>query len=282
MNRRTFSLSCLGALAALAVPITKRVMSPDTAHASEAPQADRDPNKPHISFLLYEGMTALDLIGPAEVLTGQGFSVDYVSKDKKPVYAESRSNRRLGLVPTATFSDINTTDILCVPGTSNPYIQIKKNEMVEWVSMVGQKAQWVTSVCTGSFILGAAGLLNGYKATSHWALAQELAYFGANPELERVVHDRNRVTGAGVTSGIDFGLVLLSLLIGDKAAQAKQLILEYDPHPPFNSGSPKTANQELIKTVQKQYQNYLKQVAPDSANLLREKAIQLGIKTQQG
>ncbi|GKT37577.1 hypothetical protein ADUPG1_003515, partial [Aduncisulcus paluster] len=87
----------------------------------------------------YEGMTALDLIGPAEVLAGQGFSVDYVSRDKKPVYAESRSNRRLGLVPTATFSDINTTDIICVPGTSNPYIQIKKNDMMEWVSLVGKR-----------------------------------------------------------------------------------------------------------------------------------------------
>jgi transcriptional regulator GlxA family with amidase domain len=227
-------------------------------------------------------MTALDLIGPAEVLAGQGFSVDYVSKDTKPVYAESRSNRRLGLVPTATFSDINTTDIICVPGTSNPYIQIKKNDMVDWVSQVGKNAQWVTSVCTGSFILGAAGLLKGYKATSHWALAQELSFFGASPILERVVHDRNRVTGAGVTSGIDFGLVLLSLLLGEKAAKAKQLILEYDPHPPFNSGSPKTADPELVLTVQKQYQHYLKQVAPDSAALLRKKATQLGVKTQQG
>lgn len=239
MNRRTFSLSCLGALAAIAVPTTKAVMSADTAHASETPQADRDPNKPHISFLLYEGMTALDLIGPAEVLAGQGFSVDYVSKDKKPVYAESRSNRRLGLVPTATFSEINATDVICVPGTSNPYIQIKKNDMVEWVSLVGKKAQWITSVCTGSFILGAAGLLKDYKATSHWALAQELSYFGAKPVFERVVHDRNRVTGAGVTSGIDFGLVLLSLLLGEKAAKAKQLILEYDPHPHLTRDHPK-------------------------------------------
>lgn len=121
----------------------------------------------------------------------------------------------------------------CVPGTSNVFAQLRQPDILDWVARVGAKADWVTSVCTGSFILGAAGLLGGYKATSHWTLVDELAAFGAIPTRERVVADRNRLTGAGVTSGIDFGLALLARLCGDDVAKTIQLTLEYDPEPPF-------------------------------------------------
>jgi len=279
MNRRTFSIACLGAMAALAAPATRAFSTQPGSgeQPSASQQAGRIPGKPHIAFLLYEGMTALDLIGPVEVLAGAEFSVDFVAADRNPVFAENRSDRRLGLVPTATYADISSTDILCVPGTSNPYVQIAKHDMIEWVAATGAQAQWVTSVCTGSFILGAAGLLKGYRATSHWSLAQQLAYFGAVPVAERVVHDRNRVTGAGVTSGIDFGLTLLSLLCDTQTAMAKQLVLEYDPHPPFKCGSPRVAEPELVKTVQEQYGGYLKQVAPDATQLLQKHAARLGV-----
>ncbi|MFV0347039.1 MAG: DJ-1/PfpI family protein [Halodesulfovibrio sp.] len=279
MNRRTFSIACLGAMAALAAPATRAFSAQPNSDVQQpaSQQTGRTPGKPHIAFLLYEGMTALDLIGPVEVLAGAEFSVDFVAADRNPVFAENRSDKRLGLVPTATYADISNTDIICVPGTSNPYVQIAMRDMIEWVATVGSKAQWVTSVCSGSFILGAAGLLKGYKATSHWSLAPQLAYFGAVPVAERVVHDRNRVTGAGVTSGIDFGLTLLSLLCNTQTAMAKQLVLEYDPHPPFNCGSPKVAEPALVKTVQEQYGSYLKQVAPNATRLLEEHAARLGV-----
>lgn len=278
MTRRNFSVSCLGALAAVSVagsfalPSTVRG-NEDSVNAGN----ECEPGKPHISFLLYDGMTALDLIGPAEVLAGANVCVDYVWRNKNVVYAESRANNRLGFLPTATFSDVAATDILCVPGTSNPYAQIIQEDMVEWVSNVGQKAAWVTSICTGSFILGAAGLLKGYKATAHWTVVDELSYFGAVPVRERVVHDRNRVTGAGVTSGIDFGLVLLSLLQGEEAAKTTQLMLEYDPCPPYNSGSPEKAESTLVSTARNRYAAYVQHTVPYAKESLYRAAQRLGV-----
>lgn len=274
MKRRDFTMSLLAS--ALGAAVGGSIL-PRQAHAQEASQELDDSCLPHISFLLYDGMTALDLIGPAEVLAEEPFIVDYVSRDKKPVYAESRTGKKLGLLPTATFADITSTTILCIPGTSNPYTQIMQDDMVEWIAAVGQKAEWVTSVCTGSFLLGAAGLLKGYKATTHWTVLNELTYFGATPVGERVVHDRNRVTGAGVTSGIDFGLVLLSLLEGEKTANIKQLLLEYDPAPPFTSGSPKTADPSLVEEVKARYERYVKNSMPQARESLERAAKRLGV-----
>lgn len=275
MNRRDFTTTCLGTVAAASLGL---IAGADEARTEPATrEATPRAGKLHISFLLYEGMTALDMIGPAEVLAVQEFSVDFVARDRNPVLAESRSGNRLGLLPTATFSDIGATDVLCVPGTSNPYAQMARPDMIEWVAHAGGGATWVTSVCTGSFILGAAGLLRGYRATSHWSLVDQLAHFGATPVRHRVVHDRNRVTGAGVTSGIDFGLVLLSLLCGETAARARQLILEYDPKPPFNSGSPVAADRQLVHDANANYAEYLRHVAPDAQRLLEQSAQRLGI-----
>ena len=285
MNRREFTVAGLGAIAAaLAAPaVSAAAGSPapgsPAAGAADAGQPGKAgaEAKPHIAFLLYEGMTALDLIGPAAVLANGNFRVDYVWRDMNPVMTESTADKQLALLPTATFADIRETDVLCVPGTSNPYVQIERKDMVEWVARVGAKASWVTSVCTGSFILGAAGLLNGYKATSHWSLVDELAWFGAVPTPERVVRDRNRVTGAGVTSGIDFGLLLYSLMRDEGAARAQQLLLEYDPQPPFDSGSPETAAPDLVAAVRKSYVARLQEVAPRARQSLEEAAKRLGV-----
>ena len=284
MNRREFTVAGLGTIAAaLAAPAVSAASASAAGAAAEAGrsrQAGADA-RPHIAFLLYEGMTALDLIGPAAVLANGNFRVDYVWRDMNPVVTESTADKRLALLPTATFADIRETDVLCVPGTSNPYVQIERKDVVEWVALAGAGASWVTSVCTGSFILGAAGLLNGYKATSHWSLVDELAWFGAVPTPERVVRDRNRVTGAGITSGIDFGLLLYSLLRDEDAAKAKQLLLEYDPRPPFTSGSPETAAPGLVAAVRKGYAARLQEVAPRARQSLEEAAKRLGVAAPQ-
>jgi cyclohexyl-isocyanide hydratase len=140
-----------------------------------------------------------------------------------------------------------------------------------WVRSVGEKAQWVTSVCTGSLILGAAGLLEGYRATSHWAWRDYLKLFGAEPIAERVVFDRNRVTGGGVTAGIDFALALTAQIEGEDYARAVQLGLEYDPHPPFDSGTPAKAGEQLVKRVYERSDR----MAPDREERVRAAAERL-------
>ena len=289
MTERDFTVSAASAASALAaaagMPLAGSAPGARAAGARAAGIAGGDKKsrqdaniKPHIAFVLYEGMTVLDLIGPAEVLAGPQFRVDYVARSMAPVYAESRADKRLGFMPTATFADIASADIVCVPGTSDPYLQIQQEDMVAWLAAVGQKAQWITSVCTGSFLLGAAGLLQGYRATSHWTLVDELTWFGALPVHERVVRDRNRVTGAGVTSGIDFGLVLLALLAGEETASTKQLLLEYDPAPPFSSGSPISASPDLVEAVRKQYQSHIREKMPYARSSLEAAAQRLGVR----
>ena len=137
-------------------------------------------------------------------------------------------------------------DILCVPGGIACVDIMEDDETLAWVAAIGERASWVTSVCTGSLILGAAGLLSGYRAACHWAWREHLALFGAEPVAERVVFDRNRVTGGGVTAGIDFALALTAAIRGEAHARLIQLALEYDPAPPFNSGSPERAGAEMV------------------------------------
>lgn len=277
MTRREFTLSCLGALAAST--LAAGGVFPNRAVAQEAEklkESTPSPDKTRVAFLLFEGMTALDMVGPATVFGGPDFIVDYVWRDKNPVYSELPSGR-MGLLPTATFAEIRKVDILCVPGTSNPYVQITQPDIVEWVAQVGETASWVTSVCTGSLILGAAGLLKGYKATSHWTMIDDLAYFGAIPTHERVVRDRNRMTGAGITSGIDFGLTLFAALYGESAAKEKQLTMEYDPAPPFKGGSPKSAPPEMISEARQGFAAYMQQAAPGARQSLEEAARRLGV-----
>jgi cyclohexyl-isocyanide hydratase len=197
-----------------------------------------------IAFLLFPNVTQLDLTGPAQVLSRLGdVRIDLVAATRDPVATDSG----FAVVPTATFEDVPNADILCVPGGAGTSDAIEDHATLEWLRRVAADATWVTSVCTGALILGAAGLLDGYRATTHWAAHHLLAGFGAIPVTERVVFDRNRVTGGGVTAGIDFALALAAAIRGDDHARLIQLSLEYDPAPPFDAGSPARAGEALVE-----------------------------------
>lgn len=196
-----------------------------------------------VAFLLFPGVTQLDLTGPAQVLSRLGNSrLDLVWKSRDPVPTDAG----FSIVPTASFAEVEAADIVCVPGGIGVADVMQDAEAMAWLRRVGSDAAWVTSVCTGSLILGAAGLLQGYRAACHWAWRDNLALFGAEPVAERVVFDRNRVTGGGVTAGIDFAFALMAAIRGERYARLIQLGLEYDPQPPFDSGSPERAGPELV------------------------------------
>lgn len=192
-----------------------------------------------VSFLLFPNVTQLDLTGPAQVLSRLGnATIDLVAATRDPVPTDAG----FALLPTATFAEAAQPDILCVPGGFGTQDAMEDAATMAWIRHAAAGAVWVTSVCTGSLLLGAAGLLKGYRATSHWASHHHLAAFGAIPVKERVVFDRNRVTGGGVTAGIDFALALTAVIRGEDHARLVQLSLEYDPAPPFDSGSPERAD----------------------------------------
>jgi cyclohexyl-isocyanide hydratase len=221
-----------------------------------------------VVFLAYPNVTQLDLTGPAQVLSRLGDAkVDVVWKILGPIQTDSG----FALLPTATLDEVRQADILCVPGGFGCTEVMQDEDVLSWLRLVGADAQWVTSVCTGSLILGAAGLLHGYRATSHWAWRDYLRLFGAEPVAERVVFDRNRVTGGGVTAGIDFALALTAAIRGDGYARAVQLGLEYDPSPPFDSGTPEKAGPELVAKVQERSNR----LAPDREHQVLAAAVRL-------
>ena len=196
-----------------------------------------------ISMLLFDGFTQLDLTGPYEVLARvEGAKIALVAKSLDPV----ASDTGLKIVPTHTFACAPPCDVLFVPG--GPGVNDAMLD-ADVLAFVRRPARTITSVCTGALILGAAGLLQSYDATTHWNSVEFLPQLRARHIDERVVVDRNRVTGAGVTSGIDFALTLVAELQGEDAAKAIQLAIEYDPQPPFNAGSPKTAEPEIVARV---------------------------------
>lgn len=196
-----------------------------------------------IGMLLYPGLTLLDLIGPQTVFSWFA-NIHLVWKTMDPVVSDTG----IGIQPTCTFETCpSELDILFVPGGFGQQQLMDDAETLAFLADRAATSQYVTSVCSGSLLLGAAGLLKGYKATSHWATRDALSGFGAEPVDARVVVDRNRITGGGVTAGIDFGLVLLAKLRGEQAAKLTQLAMEYDPEPPFLSGSPKTADALTIQ-----------------------------------
>ena len=202
----------------------------------------------NIAFLLFPNVTQLDLTGPAQVLSRLGNArLDLVWKTLDPVPTDAG----FSILPTATFANVPRADILCVPGGFGTNDLIADEEAMTWVQAVGADATWVTSVCTGSLILGAAGLLDGYRAGCHWAQRHMLPLFGAIPVDARTVVDRNRVTGGGVTAGIDFALTLTAMIRGEAHAKAVQLSLEYDPAPPFDSGSPEKADADILAAVKR-------------------------------
>jgi cyclohexyl-isocyanide hydratase len=200
----------------------------------------------HIGMLLYPDLTQLDLTGPFEVLHRvPDVRVHLLWKTREPVTAGGG----LAIVPTMTLADCPPLDVLFVPGGGGQRALMSDETVLSFLRRQGERAQFVTSVCTGSLLLGAAGLLRGYDATTHWAFTQMLPHFGARPVRGRVVVDRNRITGGGVTAGIDFGLRLASILASESVARSIQLGLEYDPDPPFRSGHPDVADAALVAEV---------------------------------
>jgi cyclohexyl-isocyanide hydratase len=200
-----------------------------------------------IGFLIYPDVIQLDVTGAYQVLVfPPNTQVHLIWKTLNPIV----SSEGLTLVPTVTLDDCPPLDVICVPGGGVGQVEVMKDpEVLSFLQHQSTSAQYVTSVCTGSMILAAAGLLQGYRAACHWAFREQLAMLGVEVMPDRVVIDRNRVTGAGVTSGIDFGLALVSLLCGEKMAKMTQLMMEYVPEPPFNAGSPETAGEEIVRPL---------------------------------
>jgi putative intracellular protease/amidase len=201
---------------------------------------------PEVAMLLYPGLTLLDLLGPHTVLA-TSCHVHLVWKTRDWI----ESDTGVAVRPTATFADCpRDLDALFVGGGPGQAAVMGDAEVLAFLADRGSRAKYVTSVCSGSLVLGAAGLLRGYESACHWACLDALPLFGAKPVARRVVVDRNRLSGAGVTAGIDFGLILLAHLLGEDVARMTQLAMEYDPEPPFDAGSPRKAGPEVTRMVQ--------------------------------
>ena len=199
-----------------------------------------------IGMLIFPRLTQLDMTGPYEVLARlPDTQVDLVAKTMDPV----TTDRGMQIVPTVTYETCPPLDIVMVPGGPGQQDLMEDEAALSFLRKQAAGAKYVTSVCTGSLVLAAAGLLKGKRATCHWAAIEHLALLGAVPTKERVVVDGNVVTGAGVASGIDFALTLASILEGEAVAREIQLQIEYDPDPPFDGGSPKTARPETIAAL---------------------------------
>jgi cyclohexyl-isocyanide hydratase len=206
----------------------------------------------NVGFVIFPELTQLDFTGPQQVLARLPESAMHiVAKTTDPVPSDSG----LSLVPTHTFENCLRLDLICIPGGITGVIQaMGDRETIEFVQRQSSTAKYVSSVCTGAFILGAAGLLKGRRATTHWAFAQLLPLVGATHQKGRVVKDGNLITAGGVTSGIDFGLRMVADIAGEAVAQGIQLSLEYDPDPPFASGHPDRASDAVKATLFPRYE----------------------------
>jgi len=201
-----------------------------------------------ITFLFYNGMTALDAIGPHEILCRlPGISVKRVAKSPGNIKTDSS----LILNAEYAFSDVSHTDILFIPGAGNATTLRNDPELLNWIRSIHSNTSWTTSGCTGSLILGAAGILSGVKATTHWAALDRLSIWGAEPIQERIVESGKIITAAGVSAGIDMALLLAAKISGETVAKTIQLGIEYDPEPPFDSGSPGKADPKLLESLRK-------------------------------
>ena len=262
LNRRELVQKAAGlaGLALLADASTARAQPPAAPQMAAMPKHDMTgygiPSGPpqQIAMLVYPQMTALDLIGPQQMFAAMGnVQIHLVAQNiDKPIITDSG----IPLVPTTRFADCPADlTVLFAPGGSRGVLNVLHDDVaLDFMAQRGKTAKWVTSVCTGSLILGAAGLLNGYRATSHWSMRDQiLPIFGAIPVKKRVVQDRNRMTGAGVTAGMDFALRLAALLRNEKMARAIQLGMEYDPQPPFHAGTLETAGADVSGMMQAMY-----------------------------
>ena len=251
MNRREFTRNVCGA--ALSAALAPTVLAQQKTHDMGGMQHPV-PDKPEqIAMLIYPGMTALDLIGPQQVFGYlMGTNVHLVAKNKDLVVSDTG----VTIQPSKSFADCpDPVDILFVPGGGKGTVALMSDEdTLDFLAARGKTAKLVTSVCSGSLVLGAAGLLRGYKATSHWAVRDLLPLLGAELVVSRVVQDRNRITSGGITAGIDFGLRIAAQLRGDDYARALELTLEYDPQPPFGSGTPEKAPANIEKMARAMYE----------------------------
>jgi len=199
-----------------------------------------------VGMVLFEGVTQLDLTGPYEVFARMpNTTVRLIASSLEPV----RTEWGMRIIPDATFETAPPLDLLCVPGGWGINAVLDDEALLGFLRRRATSARYVTSVCSGALLLGAAGLLRGYRATTHWLSLDLLESLGAVPVAERVVHDRDRITGGGVTAGIDFALVVAAELFGESVAQGIQLAIEYDPAPPYGSGSPHDAPAEVVRQV---------------------------------
>jgi cyclohexyl-isocyanide hydratase len=249
MNRREFNKTLGAVLAASLLPDQVFAASePHAANATDIHKAVPDGPPAQIAMLIHPTFIPLDLFGPHAVFALLGnVNVHLVWKTRDAVITATG----VPIQPTATFTECpKDLDVLFVPGGLEGGTALMNDpEVMDFLHDRGQRAKYVTSVCTGSLLLGAAGLLRGYRATSHWTVRELLPLFGAEPVAQRVVEDRNRITAGGVTAGIDFGLQVAARLRSEQYAKMLQLVLEYDPQPPFHAGSPAGAGEELTRHV---------------------------------
>jgi len=200
-----------------------------------------------IAILIFPRLTALDAIGPYEVLSRvPGAELTFVAPDAGDLRTDTG---RLGITADASIQELTDPDVLVVPGGVGNRALLSDKPVLDWIRNADESSEWTTSVCTGSLLLGAAGLLEGKRATSHWAYREALRDYGAEPIAERVVEDGKIITAAGVSAGIDMGLTLAARMCGDDVAKAIQLGIEYDPDPPFDAGSPEKAGDNLVNLV---------------------------------
>ena len=202
-----------------------------------------------IAVALYDRFTALDAVGPYEVLSRLPDSqLTFVGHEVGPVRTD---NERLAMYVDAAFEDIPEPDVFVVPGGWGTRALLDDEPILSWIRHAHEHSQWTTSVCTGSLLLGAAGVLDGLPATSHWLELDALSDYGASPTGRRVVEHGKVITAAGVSSGIDMGLALAAKIAGDEFAKTIQLLIEYDPEPPFDSGSPAKADRETVENLRR-------------------------------
>jgi putative intracellular protease/amidase len=200
-----------------------------------------------IAILIFDGLTALDAIGPYEVLSRlPGAELRFVAKQAGPKRTEPGA---LAVLADVAIADLPNPEVVLVPGGAGSRPLMRDPEVLEWLRGVHDGSTWTTSVCTGALVLGAARILDGKRATTHWAFLDRLPEFGAEPVKERVVEDGKVITAAGVSAGIDMALTLAARIAGKEVAQAIQLGIEYDPAPPFDAGSPSKASPEVIEMV---------------------------------
>jgi cyclohexyl-isocyanide hydratase len=202
-----------------------------------------DSQKHIIGLVFYPGMTALDMVGPQQVFSAlPGVQIHRIWKTLDPV----KTDDGMMVLPDTTFENCPPLDVICVGGGIGQAAVVDDPEVLEFFRRQGSTTKFITSVCSGSEFLAKAGLLEGYRAASHWAFRGQLAKLGVEVGTDRVVIDRNRITGGGVTAGIDFGLTIASILCGEEIAKIIQLLIEYNPAPPFDVGSPEKAGAELV------------------------------------